>query len=506
MDARMSCLPGDGVVKSPGLGATVNPRRTPPSPAQDAKPPHVLAPILVILALIVVGMIHFIPTLARLGALGNGGGFLIVRLLIAIVLIIAVGGLGGWVAWRCGQPRVVGEMVAGITLGPSLLGQLTPGAQRWLFPSELIPHLGLIAQLVIIFFVFLLGANLPLGLLRGSGRRVTALGVGMVAIPVLCGILLAVGLLGVYRPDDVALVPFLLFVGVSMGVTAFPVLVRILAEHGLTRSKIGALGLAAAGIGDAIAWCLLIVVVTVVRGDSTAVAIRTVALVVVFAVAVWAFFRPALRQFLAFAEKNSAARIGSTPVLLLSAVSGAFITDWIGIHAIFGALMVGLAVPRENLLVRNLTQSTERGVNVTLPLFFAVVGLNVQINFLANLQNLLVCGLVILVAMMSKIGTTTLIARLTKLTWRDSVGLGVMMNCRGLTELVVITTGLSLGIIEQNLFVMFVVMTLVTTMMTGPLLGWLKLDGEGPPGTRMQRPNKTDQEPHPAVTSSGACG
>lgn len=480
----MSCLSGECVVKSRGPG-TDFPQR-PLSPPQDAQSPHVLIPLFMILVLIIVGMIHFLPTVAGLGELGHNGGFLLVRFLIAIVLIIAVGSLGGWIARRCGQPRVIGEMVAGITLGPSLLGQLAPEAQRWLFPSELLPHLGLTAQLVIIVFVFLLGANLPLRLLRGSGSRVTALGVGMVAVPVLCGILLAAGLLGVYRPDDVALVPFLLFAGVSMGVTAFPVLVRILTEHGLTSSRIGTLGLTAAGIGDAIAWFLLIIVVTMVQGDSAAVSIRTVALVIAFAAAVWTFFRPALCRFLAFAEKNSAARFSAIPVLLLSAVSGGFITDWIGVHAIFGAFMVGMAVPRENLLVRNLTQTTERGVNVALPLFFAVVGLSVQINFLSNSQDLVVCGLVLLVAMTSKIGTTTLIARLTKLTWRESAGLGVMMNCRGLTELVVITTGLSLGIIEQDLFAIFVVMTLVTTMMTGPLLGRLRLDGEAPSSVKNQ--------------------
>ena len=498
----MSCLPGESVVTSAGMGATAKFQQRPPSPAQDAKPHHVLASIVVILALIVVGMIHFVPIAARLGELGHGGGFLIVRLLIAIVLIIMVGRLGGWAAGRCGQPRVVGEMVAGFTLGPSLLGQLAPGAQRWLFPPALIPHLGLIAQLMIIFFVFLLGANLPLGLLRGSGRRVTALGVGMVAVPVLCGILLAVGLSGVYRPPDVALAPFLLFVGVSMGVTAFPVLIRILAEYGLTRSRIGALGLTAAGIGDAIAWCLLIVVVTMVKGDSATVAIRTVTLLIVFAMAVWAIFRPALLQFLAFAEKNPGARFCSTPVLLFSAVSGAFITEWIGVHAIFGAFMVGMAVPRENAPVRDLTRIIERGVIAILPLFFAVVGLSLQIKFLGNLQDLMLCGLVILVAMTSKIGTTTLIARSTKLTWRDSVGLGVMMNCRGLTELVVITTGLSLGIIGQNLFVMFVVMTLVTTMMTGPLLGRLKLDREGPTDARGLVAEQADPQTHPAVTNA----
>lgn len=463
----------------PGDGATVTPQSPPSRWVYVVRTSRVLTPIA---ALIAVGMIHFIPKVAQLGELGDGGGFLIVKFLLAIALIIAVGSLGGWVAGRVGQPRVVGEMVAGIALGPSLFGQFASGAQQWLFSSQLIPHLNLIAQLTIVVFVFLLGANLPLGLLHGSGRRVTALGIGMVAIPTVFGILLAGGILsGLYRPVGVGLVPFLLFVGVSMGVTAFPVLVRILDEHGLIESKIGALGLTAAGIGDAIAWCLLVVAVAAIHDDSATVAIRTVTLLIVFAALVWIVFRPALRRFLAFAEKNAAAQASSIPVLLLSAVGGAFITDWIGVHAIFGAFLVGMSVPRENVLVRSLTRAIERGVAAILPLFFAVVGLNVQIGFLRNPQDLLACGLVIMTAMASKIGTTTLIARLTKLTWRDSAGLGVMMNCRGLTELVVITTGLSLGIIGQNLFVIFVVMTLVTTMMTGPLLGLLKLGREDSP-------------------------
>ncbi|MGH3885377.1 MAG: cation:proton antiporter, partial [Pseudonocardiaceae bacterium] len=163
----------------------------PPRRMQVAKVARILATIVVILTLITVGMIHFIPSIARLGELGNGGGVLVVKFLFAVVLIIVVGKLGAWVAGRLGQPRVVGEMVAGIALGPSLLGQFAPGVQHWLFPSEMIPHLSLIAQLTIIIFVFLLGANLPLGLLRGSGRRVTMLGVGMVTVPVGCGILLA---------------------------------------------------------------------------------------------------------------------------------------------------------------------------------------------------------------------------------------------------------------------------------------------------------------------------
>jgi Kef-type K+ transport system membrane component KefB len=501
INARMWCLPCESIVTGTGTAtATLQPPRW----VYVVRAAGVLAPIV---ALIAVGMIRFIPQVAQLRKLGDGGGFLVVKFLLAMVLIIAVGSLGGWVAGRVGQPHVVGEMVAGIALGPSLLGQFAPGVQHWLFPSQLVPHLSLIAQLTIIVFVFLLGANLPLGLLRGSGRRVTVLGVGMVAIPVAFGILLAGGILAErYRPAEVGLVPFLLFVGVSMGVTAFPVLIRILDEHGLIRSKIGTLGLTAAGIGDAIAWCLLVVAVAAIHDDSAMVAIRTVALLIVFAVMVWIVFRPALRRFLALAEKNVAARASSIPVLLLSAVGGAFITDWIGVHAIFGALLVGMSVPRGNVLVRNFTRVIERGVAAILPLFFAVVGLNVQIGFLRNPQDLLVCGLVIVAAIVSKIGTTTLIARLTKLTWRDSVGLGVMMNCRGLTELVVIATGLSLGIIVQNLFVIFVGMTLVTTIMTGPLLGRLKLDRDHPPTEPVGTVSPPRSRARQLPVDSGECG
>jgi Kef-type K+ transport system membrane component KefB len=447
-----------------------------------------------ILVLIAVGMSHFAVTLTELSDLGRDGGTFLGKLLLAIGLIIAVGALGGRLAGRCGQPRVVGEMVAGIALGPSLLGQLAPEIQRWLFPGELIPHLGLIAQLAVIVFVFLLGANLPLRLLHGSGHQVVALGVGMVVVPVLSGVLLAVWLSGTYRPDGVPPISFLLFVGVAMGVTAFPVLIMILAERGLIASRIGTLGLTAAGIGDAIAWCLLAIVVATAQRDSLAVPAQTVALLLGFAVLVRTVLRPALRRFLLFAERSAAPRISSATVLLLSAVSGAFLTDRIGVHTIFGAFLVGLAVPRDSRLVQQLARTIERGVGAVLPLFFAVVGLNLQLGLLSDPRELLVCGVLVAVAMASKIGTTTLIGRATRLPWRESVGLGVMVNCRGLTELVVVATGLSLGIIGPDLFGMLVVMTLVTTMMTGPLLSRLTLNGTDP--------DRAGPESRPAATNA----
>jgi len=468
-----------------------------------ARSPRFLAAIGTILALIAVGMIHFIPTIAKLGSLAHGGGSLLGRFLVAVALIIVVSSLGGLAAVRCRQPRVVGEMLAGIGLGPSLLGHIAPAGERWLFPAVVSSNLNLIAELAVIAFVFLFGAELPLKLLRGSGRRVIVLGISMVAIPVACGILLAAGLSGSYRPQGIRPVSFLLFVGVATGVTAFPVLVRILTELGLTRLRVGALALAAAGVDDAVAWCLLAVAVGTVHSGSAAGALKTVALLIVFAAGVWVVLRPALRQLLAFGATSAGARAASVVVLLATALCGAFITDWIGVHAIFGAFLVGVILPRENAVVRDLTRVTQGGVRIVLPLFFAAIGLQVRLDLLSAPRELLVCGLVIVVAVVTKVGATALIARPTGLTWRESAGLGIMVNCRGLTALVVLTTGESLGIIGQDLFVIFVVMTLVTTMMTGPLLRRLALDRSSPAAEPVQR---TPDPPAPRRPTPGRPG
>ncbi|MFD9701395.1 cation:proton antiporter [Lentzea sp. NPDC059081] len=435
------------------------------------------AAVAVIVAAVAAGMVHAVPAFGQLAALRHGGWVLVLRFLLATALIIVAGRLGGWVSTRCRQPRVIGEMAVGIALGPTLLGQVAPQAQHFLFPPVLVPHLGLVAQLAIIYFVFLLGADLPLDLLRGSGRRVAALGTTMVAVPFACGLLLAAGLAAAYRPAGVGPLPFLLFVGTSMSITAFPVLVRILAGHGLVQTRIGTLGLATAGVGDALSWCLLIVVVALAHGGSAAAVLPTAGWLVLFVAVTLVLVRPALRHLLAAAEDNAGWRRVSTAALVLCALSGAAVTDWIGVHAIFGALLAGVILPRENRVVRDLARTVGRGVTVVLPLFFAVIGFSVHVGFLGDPRDLLTCGLMVLVAIGSKLGTTALVGRLTGLTWRESAGLGVMVNCRGLTELVVVSAGLSLGIIGQDLFVMFVAMTLVTTAMTGPLLGRLQLGG-----------------------------
>jgi Kef-type K+ transport system membrane component KefB len=282
-----------------------------------------------------------------------------------------------------------------------------------------------------------------------------------------------------YRPAAVGITPFVIFVGVAMGVTAFPVLVRILQETGLAESRVGFVALTAAGLADAVAWCLLAVAVGSANGDSLAGPAGTVALLLVFAVVTWTLLRPALRGFVDLAVRRGLPGAVVAAALLLFAIGGADITDRIGVHAIFGAFLVGLALPRHSTPVHRLMRPIERGVRLVLPLFFAVVGLSIGLAFLESVNQLAVLGLVVLVAVAGKLIGTAAVARLAGMRWRDSIGIGVMVNCRGLTELVVLTTGLSLGIIGHDLFVLFVLMTLLTTAATGPLLRHLRLDRDG---------------------------
>jgi Kef-type K+ transport system membrane component KefB len=444
---------------------------------------------LAVVVLAVAGVVHLVTALDDFAGLGDGDLALTGRVLLAVVVIVVAGRAGGRIAGALGQPRVIGEMAVGFLLGPSLLGAAAPAAQEWLFPPEVMPHLKVLAQLAVVGFVFLFGTELSLRFLRGSGRHVVAVSVGMTVIPVAAGMLLALGLAGTYRPAGVGLAPFVLFIGVATGVTAFPVLVRILQDTGLAGSRIGFVALTASGLADGVAWCLLAVAVGTAGGDGLAGPAGTVAMLVAFAVATWTLLRPALRRFVTVAETRRLSAPLMALALVLFALGGAYATDEIGVHAIFGAFLVGLALPRDNATVRRLARVVERGVRVVLPLFFAVVGLTVDLGFLTDPADLAVLGLVILVAVGSKLGGTAVVARLAGMPRRESVGIGVMVNCRGLTELVVLTTGLSLGIVGDDLFVMFVLMTLLTTAATGPLLAWLGLtsvpaEGPGEPGDR----------------------
>ncbi|ONI88614.1 hypothetical protein ALI144C_06155 [Actinosynnema sp. ALI-1.44] len=410
------------------------------------------------------------------------------RLLLAVAVIVLASQLIGAVAVRLGQPKVIGEMAAGILLGPTILGATAPDVQRWLFPAEVIPPLEVLANFGVIFFMFFVGLELPLDAMRRRRSAAVVLGHAGIAIPFLAGVVLGVTVLDRFRPDGVHPVVFAPFCGLALSITAFPVLARILAERGLHRTPIGALGLACAGIGDLTAWCLLTVIIAERRSGSAADVVVTVVLALAFALLMTLVVRPGLARFLA-RDRAAAGTVAAITLLALLLLS-AWATELIGVHAIFGAFVAGLVMPRDSPVVREFADRLE-GLTIwlLLPLFFATVGLKTSFGAIGGAGIWLIALAVVVVAMTTKMGSIAAGGRFLGMDRHDSASLAVMMNCRGLTEIVVLNIGLSLHIIDADLFAVLVLMALVTTALTGPLLGLLWRDGK--PRGRLA-PHRTD--------------
>ncbi|MFF5645573.1 cation:proton antiporter [[Kitasatospora] papulosa] len=402
-------------------------------------------------------------------------------LLIAIPTVIVACRGGAALARRVGQPPVVGEIAAGILLGPSLLGWLWPTGQALLIPPESIPYAGALGQLALLVFMFLIGLELDLGVLRGLGRTALVVSQASIALPLLLGAALASGMYATMAPEAAGKLPFVLFIAVALSITAFPVLARILTDRGMYHTPLGALAMACAAVNDAMAWCLLAVVVTITRSGSALDPVVTVALSAFFLVAMLYVIRPALARWTpgtgrAGRHTPDAERDG---LLLLTVFTGiclsSLATDRIGLHALFGAFVFGLVLPRGSLPVeRAATRLRTVVVPLLLPLFFAHTGLRTDIGMLGNdLVPWLWAAAITAVAVLGKWGGSAVAARAGGQGWRNALSLGVLMNCRGLTELVILNIGLELGLIGRDLFTMLVLMALVTTALTSPALNRL---------------------------------
>lgn len=390
----------------------------------------------------------------------------VMDLLLAVLTVLVVAHVVGDGARRLGQPRVIGEIVAGLLLGPTLLGAVAPGVQAALFSPDVLVVLDALAQFGVVFFMFLVGAELRFSQLRGNGMRAIVLGHTGIAVPFLLGVLMGIGPLAQYRPVGVPSLPFAVFCGVAFSVTAFPVLARILAARGLKHTRLGTLALATAGVSDLTAWCLLAFVVAVARESSPAGVVGTVLLSALFCVLMWLVVRSLLGRL--------TARIGTRPravavVLLGTPLAAAPMTEAIGVGAIFGAFVAGAVMPRQTPAIDEFTDRMMTPVNwLLLPVFFAVVGLRTDIAALPGGGWTLL--MIIAVGVGGKLLGSWLPGLLVGLPARQAAALGVLMNCRGLTEIVILQTGLSLGVLSAELFTGFVIMALVTTAMTGPLL------------------------------------
>ena len=408
---------------------------------------------------------------------------MLLNVLMALAVIMVAARLVGALFARFHQPAVMGEVVGGILLGPSLLGRVSPEAAAFLFPAEASPFLGVIAQLGVILYMFLVGLELDLHVLRGSIGMTLAISLSSIVVPFTLGAGLAWLLYDALAPAGVSFGSFTLFLGVSMSITAFPVLARILGDRGLQRTHTGILALTCAAINDAVAWCLLAFVVSVTRATPGA-AIVTVVLTAIYVALMLSAGRSVMTRFSARLDASAGIGEQSFAVVLVVVLLSAVATEFIGIHAIFGAFLVGAIIPHGSRIATHVTERLEVIVRVMfLPAFFAFTGLRTEIGLLQTAGDWLLCGAIIVVATAGKFGGATLAARVVGLSWRDSAALGILMNTRGLVELIVLNIGLDLGVITPRLFTMLVIMALVTTLMTSPILSSLLRSGPGQPLT-----------------------
>lgn len=397
--------------------------------------------------------------------------------LMALAVIVLVAYVFGRIAMRFGQPRVIGEILAGLALGPSLLG-LIPGASATLFPERVTPYLDTLAQLGLVLFMFLVGAELDPKQMRGKTKLTLVLGHASIVIPGALGALLALLLHPHFAPAGIGQLPFSLFIGLAMGVTAFPVLARLLADKGMSHTPTGALAMSAAAVADVTAWCLLALVISILGNDPESSA-RTIGLSVLFCAVMILLVRPALRRLMAARIPDSALLVLLVGGVLISALA----TDLIGVHTIFGAFLFGALLEPDLPRLRAIIGKIETFcLYFLLPVFFTQLGLNFSVSDIgwdAAMWGL--CAAIVGVATLGKLGGAAVTLRMCGHPWRESATIGALMNCRGLTELVVLNIGLHLGILNRTLFTLLVIMAIVTTIVTAPLVGLLQRDEPGIP-------------------------
>jgi Kef-type K+ transport system membrane component KefB len=399
------------------------------------------------------------------------------NLILLILIILTLSHILRAAFRRIGQPQVMGEIFAGILLGPSVLKAMLPEAHMFLFPEGAVSQLFVLSNIGLILFMFTLGLELNRGAL--SAKRSSALLVSHMSIifPFVLGAALALFLFDQYAAPNCAFVPFALFMGIAMSVTAFPVLARIVQEFELTGTTVGTVAITAAAVDDVTAWSILAIVIGIVQAGTGVGAGLISSLAVIYcAVAVFAV-RPALSKYLQRSLPGSR-RIppNTVAVTFVVLLSSCFLTQMIGLHALFGAFMAGLIMPeQEGFKERLVARIEDVSMLFLVPLFFAFTGLRVEIGLLNDTQSWAICGLIIAVAVLGKLGGSTVAARYSGLQWRESFGIGALMNTRGLVELVVLNIGYDLGILTPKIFAMLVIMAIFTTMMTGPLLLMLKL-------------------------------
>lgn len=392
-------------------------------------------------------------------------------LLAQIVVIVFLARIFGWVCKKIGQPTVIGEIVAGIVLGPSLVGMYFPGFSRALFPAESMGNLQFLSQFGLILFMFMVGMELDLKTLKNKAHEALVISHASIILPFALGIGLAYYIYQSFAPEGVQFLSFGLFVGIAMSITAFPVLARIVHEREIHKTKLGAIVITCAAIDDITAWCILAAVIAIVKAGSFVSSLYTIAISIGYVLVMIKIVSPFLKRVgdLYPTRENMSKQV--VAIFFLTLILSAYVTEVIGIHALFGAFMAGTIMPESTRFRNVLTEKIEDvALVLLLPLFFVFTGLRTQIGLINDLYLWQITGLIILVAVMGKFLGSALAARFVRQSWRDSLSIGALMNTRGLMELVVLNIGYDLGILSPEIFSMMVIMALVTTFMTGPAL------------------------------------
>jgi Kef-type K+ transport system membrane component KefB len=395
---------------------------------------------------------------------------ILLHVLLALVVIIVVARVLGAMFRRLNLPQVMGEVVAGILLGPSFLGWLAPELASRVLPVNTAPYLALISQVGVVLYMFLVGLDLDTELLQERTQAAIAVSHTSIVLPFLSGAAIALWLYPRYSTSLVSFTTFALFIGVAMSITAFPVLARILTDLGMQKTRLGVLALACAAINDVVAWCLLALVISVAHAQTGSL-FFTLLTTIGFIVFVLLFARRGALWLVRWQTAKGRTTQDMFAVVCAALLLSAFVTERIGIHALFGAFLLGTVIPHNSVLARDIRENCEYLVVVLLlPVFFVFTGMRTQIGLVHGTRDWLACLLIIVVASFGKFGGSFLAARWTGSDWREAASMGVLMNTRGLMELIVLNVGLDLGVLSPVLFTMFVIMAVVTTLATTPIL------------------------------------
>jgi Kef-type K+ transport system membrane component KefB len=389
--------------------------------------------------------------------------------LLQLIIIISVSRLFAWLFKKIGQPAVMGEIVAGIALGPSLFGSLLPDVSGFIFPVASLGNLQTLSQVGLILFMFVIGMELDVNIIKKKARSAIIISNVSIIVPFALGMALSRFLYTTFAPQGIPYYAFALFMGIAMSITAFPVLARIIRERNLTNTKRGNIAITAAAIDDVTGWCLLAFVIAIVKAHAIESSVYTILEVLVFLAVMLFVVRPLLKKL--SKQNNTALKQSTVAIVFIVLLLSSWCAEVIGIHALFGAFMAGVIMPPQWDFRNEITGKVEDvALVLLLPLFFVFTGLRTQINLLNDSHLWLICVVIVLTAIVGKFVGSTVAAKMSGESMHDSLAIGILMNTRGLMELVVLNIGYELGILSVEIFTMMVIMALVTTFMTSPML------------------------------------